>query len=152
MANRKTKKLLDVRYISIIINNTHLRVFFNFFFCVDKSLKIACWFPMDLFWVWCELMSLDIFDVWFTTTCREENYILVLQRNKTKQLGLRLVNSYLMAACFARRESQDSTPLQGHLHNNNFLHADTSTIWPGLRINSYLEMSNKTCKKLWEVG
>lgn len=148
------KKLSGFPYISIIINNTRLHVIFNFFFCVDKSLKTACWFPMDLFWVWCELMSLDIFDVWFTTTCREENYILALQRNKTKQLGRHLVSSYLMAVCFVRRESQDPTPLQDHLHSKNFLHTVTSTIWPGLQINFYLELSNKHARnfeKLFNV-
>lgn len=149
------KKLSGFPYISIAINiyicMFSLALFF-FLSCVDKSLKTACWLPMDLFWIWCELMSLDIFDVWFTTTCREENYILVLQSNKTKQLGLRSDNSCLMAGCFARRESQDSAPLQGHLHCKNLLHVDTSTIWPGLQTNSYLGMSNRTDRKLWEVG
>lgn len=147
------KKYLGFPCISIAINIYICMFSLDFFFpYVDKSLKTACWLPMDLFWVWCELMSLDIFDVWFTTTCREENYIFVLQSNKTKQLSLCSVNSCLVARCFPRRESQDSVPLQGHLHCKDFLHVDNFTIWPGLQTNSYLGMNNKTDRKLWEVG
>lgn len=104
-SKKENKKLSGFPCISIAIN-IHICMFsLAFFPCVDKSLKTACWLPMDLFWIWCELMSLGIFDVWFTTTCREENCILVLQSNKTKQLGLRSVNSCMVAGYFPSRVS-----------------------------------------------